>query len=224
MAIDLYYFVCDPLRYHDKVTTKRVVVGILMIRAFSLFFGLGPPVFGGLPEYGMPCEIEPLNSVALSAVLRNINLFVFLLITLSIPMIYYRVFKEARRQQERDENRNLWVFQTKAFKKMAPHAIVLPIFVTTTFFQVAMARAVIGKEQYVLIVADHVAILLFLTVSSIANPIIHSFRLPDFRRACKELCGLPTNPPVAPAPVPRHQDLEMAAITCPGQGEPDTEN
>ncbi|XP_066275314.1 olfactory receptor 4F6-like [Branchiostoma lanceolatum] len=226
MAIDLYHFVCNPLHYHDKVTTKRVVVGILTIRAFSLFFGLAPVAFGGLPENSLFCEYDPANSAAVSAIFRNINLFVFLLATLSALALYCRVFKEARRQQERDENRDLWVFQTKAFKTMAPHAIVLTVSVTTIIFQVAMARALISKEQmlqYALIVIDHVAILLFLTVSSIANPIIHSFRLPEFRRACKELCGLPTKQPAASAP--RHQDMRIAAIAGPDreQGAPATE-
>ncbi|CAH1257334.1 OR6M1 [Branchiostoma lanceolatum] len=224
MAIDLYHFVCNPLHYHDKVTTKRVAVGILTIRAFSLFFGLAPVAFGGLPENSLFCEYDPANSADVSAIFRNINLFVFLLATLSALALYCRVFKEARRQQERDENRDLWVFQTKAFKMMAPHAIVLTVSVTTIIFQVAMARALISKEQmlqYALIITDHVAILLFLTVSSMANPIIHSFRLPEFRRACKEMCGLPRNQPVAPAP--RHRDMGIAAIAGPGQGAPATE-
>ncbi|CAH1257315.1 Hypp1816 [Branchiostoma lanceolatum] len=201
MAIDLYYFV-----------------------AFSLLFGLAPVVFGGLPENSLFCEYDPANSAAVSAIFRNINLFVFLLATLSALALYCRVFKEARRQQERDENRDLWVFQTKAFKMMAPHAIVLTVSVATIIFQVAMARALISKEQmlqYALIVTDYVAIVLFLTVSSMANPIIHSFRLPEFRRACKEMCGLPRNQPVAPAP--RHRDMGIAAIAGPGQGAPATE-
>ncbi|XP_078617679.1 histamine H2 receptor-like [Branchiostoma floridae x Branchiostoma japonicum] len=221
MAVDLYYFVCDPLHYHDKVTTKRVAVGIVVVRAFSFFFGLGPVAFGGLPQNSVVCETDPANSASLSAMLRNINLIVFLLAVFSISMLYYRVYKEARKQQERDENRDLWVFQTKAFKLMAPHAIALTVSVTTTVFQVAMARAVISEEQvsqYGLTVAHHLSILLFLTVSSVANPIIYSFRLPDFRRAIQELCGLPTNTPVV---VPA-RDMEVAAITGSGQGAPAT--
>ncbi|XP_035685663.1 adenosine receptor A2b-like [Branchiostoma floridae] len=224
MAIDLYYFVCDPLHYHDKVTTKRVVVGIVMIRAFSFLFGLGPTAFSGLPKYSLPCEIVPANSASFSAIFRNINLIVFLLVTFFTPTLYYRVFKEARRQQERDENRNLWIFQIKAFKMMVPQAGVWVISVATVIFRVALSQNVISKEQksqYAVMVAEHVSILLFLTVSSIANPIIYSFRLREFRRACKELCALPTNTPPA-VPAPRHEDMEVAAITGPGPGEPAT--
>ncbi|XP_035663372.1 trace amine-associated receptor 5-like [Branchiostoma floridae] len=221
MAVDLYYFVCEPLHYHDKVTTKRVVVGIATIRTLSFLFGLAPVVFFGVPQFD-----QAVNSASSFVIFRNIGLVVFLLVALSIPLLYYQVIKEARRQQERDENRDLWVFQTKAFKMMVPHAIVLTVSVATSIFQVAMARALISDEEqtlpYALIVADHVAILLFLTVSSIANPIIYSFRLPDFRRACKELCGLPTNTPPA-VPARRHGDMEMAVITGSGQGAQVTE-
>ncbi|KAI8501636.1 hypothetical protein Bbelb_209070 [Branchiostoma belcheri] len=183
MAVDLYYFVCHPLHYHDNVTTKRVVLGILAFRVLSLFGGLAPVAFGGLPKY---------NCV------------------------------EARRQQERDENRDLWVFQTKAFKVMVPHIAVLTVSTTTVGFRVAMGRAVITEEHMSLrslMIAERVAILLYLTVSSVANPVIYSFRLPEFRRACRELCGLPTNanPPPPPAPTRRHRqdDTEMATFTGP---------
>ncbi|CAH1250528.1 ADRB2 [Branchiostoma lanceolatum] len=221
MAVDLYHFVRNPLHYHDRVTTKRVIVGIITIRALSLFFGLGYVAFGGLPTYSLLCEYDPANEV--SAIFKNTLLLFYILAVLLITVLYYCVFKEARRQQERDENRDLWIFQTKAFKMMAPHATVLTVSVATIAFQLVMGRALIGKEhmsQHALYIADHVAILLFLTVSSIANPIIYSFRLPEFRRACKELCGLRTNQPVAPAP--RHRDVEMAAITGPGQTAPAT--
>eukprot|EP00058_Branchiostoma_floridae_P019473 XP_002604963.1 hypothetical protein BRAFLDRAFT_92603 [Branchiostoma floridae] len=130
MGLDLYYFVCDPLHYHDKVTTKRVIVGIFATRTYSLLFGLGPLAFSGLPKKGLPCEIDPANSVSF--------------------------------------------------------------------------------------------ILMFLTVSSMANPIVYSFRLREFRRACRELCGLPTNTPPA-VPAQRHRDMEMAAIAGPEQGAPTTE-
>eukprot|EP00058_Branchiostoma_floridae_P007033 XP_002592521.1 hypothetical protein BRAFLDRAFT_69037 [Branchiostoma floridae] len=225
MAVDLYYFVCDPLHYHDKVTTKRVIVAILIIRVYSLLIGLGPTAFSGLPEYSVRCETDSLDSASSSAIFRTINLLLFFLVAFVIQTLYYRVFKEARRQQERDENRDLWIFQTKAFKMMAPHVSVWAISVATVIFRVAMARSVISKEQrlqYAVMVADDVSILLFLTVSSIANPIIYSFRLQEFRRACKELFGLPTNTPPA-VPARRHRDMEMAAISGPGQGAPATE-
>ncbi|XP_019617252.1 PREDICTED: olfactory receptor 5AK2-like [Branchiostoma belcheri] len=230
MAVDLYYFVCHPLHYHDKVTTKRVVLGILAFRAFSLFGGLAPVAVGGLPEYNQRCEFEPANSTTLSAIFRSVNIVFMLLVVLSVLVIYSRIFKEARRQQERDENRDLWVFQTKAFKVMVPHATVLTVCMTTAGFRIATHRGLISEEQmsqHALIVTERVAFLLFLTLSSVANPIIYSFRLPEFRRACRELCGWPTNanPPVA-VPTRRHRqdDTEMAVFTGPGlRGGPASE-
>ncbi|KAI8520342.1 hypothetical protein Bbelb_000960 [Branchiostoma belcheri] len=224
MAVDLYYFVCHPLHYHDKVTTKRVVLGILAFRAFSLFGGLAPVAFSGLPEYNLRCEFDPANSTTLSGIFRSVNLVFLLLVVLSVLVIYWRIFKEARRQQERDENRDLWVFQTKAFKMMVPHATVLAASTATIGFRIAMARAVITEEQMSLrglMIAERAAIVLYLTLSSVANPVIYSFRLPEFRRACRELCGLPTNlnPPAAVVPARRHRqdDAETAAVTGPGR-------
>ncbi|XP_078603165.1 uncharacterized protein LOC144877134 [Branchiostoma floridae x Branchiostoma japonicum] len=220
MATDLYHFVCNPLHYHDKVTTKRVVAGILATRAYSLFLGISSVAFGG--KNTLSCEWEPVNSVSFTSILRSINFLVCTVATLFIAMLYCLVFKEARRQQERDENRNLWVFQTKAFKLMAPQAIVLTVAIVTVCFQIAVGRALISKEnvsQNALIIADHVSILLYLTVSSMANPIIYSFQLPEFRQAFKELCGLPTNTPPA-EPAQRNRDMEMATITGPGQDAP----
>ncbi|XP_019630627.1 PREDICTED: olfactory receptor 6B2-like [Branchiostoma belcheri] len=228
MAVDLYYFVCHPLHYHDKVTTKRVLLGILAFRTLSLVGGLGPVVFGGLPKYNLRCEIDAANSTSVSAILRSTNVLFAILVALSVFIIYCRVFLEAKRQQERDENRSLWVFQTKAFKVMVPHAIVLTASLTTTIFRIATLRAVISEEQMsqrALIVAARVALLLYLTLSSVANPVIYSFRLPEFRRACKELCGWPTNlnPPAVPARRHRQDEVEMATITGPRRRAPASE-
>ncbi|XP_019626358.1 PREDICTED: olfactory receptor 2T7-like [Branchiostoma belcheri] len=223
ISVDLYYFVCHPLHYHDKVTTKRVVLGILTSRAFSLLFGLAPVAFGGLPEYNQRCGREPANSTSLSAIFRNMTILLTLFVVLSVLVIYWRIFKEARRQQERDENRDLWVFQTKAFKVMVPHATILTASTATVVFRVAIWRAVITEEQMsqpALMIAERVAVLLVLTLSSVANPVIYSFRLPEFCRACRELCGLPTNAnPPPPAATRRHcqDDAEMAAVTRPGR-------
>eukprot|EP00058_Branchiostoma_floridae_P025863 XP_002611353.1 hypothetical protein BRAFLDRAFT_73254 [Branchiostoma floridae] len=224
MAVDLYHFVCNPLHYHDKVTTKRVVAGILTIRAYSLFFGIASVAFGGLPKYSVSCELE---SVSFTDIFKAINFIVGILATLYVSMLYCLVFKEAKRQQERDENRNLWVFQTKAFKLMLPHVIVWTVLLATVSYNIAMhmERALISKDhmsQNALIIANHVSILLYLTVSSMANPILYSFRLPEFRQAFKELCGLPTNTPPA-VPARRHRDMEMAAITGPGENAPASE-
>ncbi|XP_019641716.1 PREDICTED: olfactory receptor 10A4-like [Branchiostoma belcheri] len=233
VAIDLYYFVCDPLHYHDKVTTKRVLVGIFTTRALSLFFGfaLAPMAFGGPPKYGVICDYGLGNSFSFHDIFKNTYLIILVLTALSIPVLYCRVFKEARRQQERDENRHLWVFQTKAFKTMVPHATVLTVTVATSVFQVATLRALTSKEQMpprALVVAESVVILMFLTLSSMANPVVYSFRLPEFRRAFRELCGRPNNQ--LPAAVTgtgqgrlgrRQQDrVEMTAITGTSQGGP----
>ncbi|KAI8498080.1 hypothetical protein Bbelb_240240 [Branchiostoma belcheri] len=220
MAVDLYYFVCDPLHYHDKVTTKRVVLGILVFRAFSILFGMAPLAFIG-QNYSR-CEMEPASSTPVATIFMIMNLLFVVLVVVSVPVIYCRVMLEARRQQERDENRDLWLFQTKAFKVMLPHAIVWAASITTTAFHIATVPALNSEEQTsqpALIIAARVALLLYLTLSSMANPVIYSFRLPEFRRACRELCGWRTNanPPAVPARRHRQDDVEMIAITGTGR-------
>ncbi|XP_078687554.1 uncharacterized protein LOC144919813 [Branchiostoma floridae x Branchiostoma belcheri] len=114
---------------------------------------------------------------------------------------------------------------------MVPHATVLTVTVATSVFQVATLRALTSKEQMpprALVVAESVVILMFLTLSSMANPVVYSFRLPEFRRAFRELCGRPNNQ--LPAAVTgtgqgrlgrRQQDrVEMTAITGTSQGGP----
>ncbi|KAI8514452.1 hypothetical protein Bbelb_070430 [Branchiostoma belcheri] len=58
-----------------------------------------------------------------------------------------------------------------------------------------------------------------------ANPVIYSLRLPEFRRACRELCGWRTNanPPAVPARLHRQDEVEMATVTGPRRGAPASE-
>ncbi|CAH1256753.1 OR5B12 [Branchiostoma lanceolatum] len=229
MAIELYYFICQPLHYNTKVTTKRVVFGILAVRAFAMFFGAGSAIIHRLQDSGVSlqtkmCEIEPLTSTSIAAIFRSTCYIVVILAAIAIIIIYYLVFKEARKQQERDENRNLWLCQIKAFKTMAPHITILAVLVASSIFLVVIHRVQNNKhkeESVSLLVASQVAKLIYLTLSSVVNPIIYSFRHPEFRPALRELCGMPQNLPaaMAPPPVRRGQDMEMAVFSTPDPGQ-----
>ncbi|KAI8480207.1 hypothetical protein Bbelb_420620 [Branchiostoma belcheri] len=225
MAIELYYFICYPLHYNSKVTTKWAVIGIVTVRVLALFFGLGPVVIKQLENPGSRiCDRDPLNSTTAAAIFRDIYQIGIILVVLAIIILYCFVFKEARKQQERDENRNLWLCQTKAFKTLAPHVIVLAVSVATLMSMLVLKRAMLTKENAPVTLhrAEKAANILYLTLSSMVNPIVYSVRQPEFRRAMRELCGMTPNAPVAPAastpPIQHGQDMEMAVIDIPDHG------
>ncbi|XP_019641251.1 PREDICTED: olfactory receptor 6C65-like [Branchiostoma belcheri] len=230
MAIELYYFICHPLHYGTNVTTKRVFIGIVSVRAFALFFGVGPTVIKRLQnsDDSLLCQLEPFNSTNPAAIFRNICGLSVVFAVLAILIIYYIVYKEARKQQERDEQRHLWLCQIKAFRKLAPHIVVLAVSVASYLFLVASGRAVLNGGEKVStsrLITVVVANRIFLTVSSMVNPIIYSFRQPEFRRALRELCGLSNSnniPLVPPPPPPVHRGQGVAVINFPVHHDEET--
>ncbi|XP_078574378.1 olfactory receptor 6C65-like [Branchiostoma floridae x Branchiostoma japonicum] len=226
MAVELYYFICQPLHYNGKVTTKRAMFGILAVRAFALLFGAGSAIIqrlqnssGGLHL----CRIDPITSTSTAAIFASICYLGGALAVLAIITIYCLVFKEARKQQERDENRNLWLCQTKAFKTLAPHIIVLAVQLASYIVMIALARVSFYEEEkgVSLLITSQVAKLIYLTLSSVVNPIIYGFRHPEVRRALRELCGTTQNvhAVMAPPPIQRGQDMEMAVFSVPDRGQ-----
>ncbi|CAH1257072.1 OR6C65 [Branchiostoma lanceolatum] len=217
MATDLYHFICNPLHYGSRVTTKRVIIGIVTVRAFALFFGIGPAVIRRLQNSGDSlCQPEPFSSTSPAAIFRNICVVVVVVAVLAILVIYFLVYKEARKQQERDEHRNLWLCQTKAFRTLAPHIIVLVVSVASYLFLVASGRSLLNagaeKASTSRLITVIVANRIFLTLSSMVNPIIYSFRQPEFRRALRELCDVPNNIPLPSTPPPVHRGPDIAVV------------
>ncbi|CAH1256324.1 OR4A15 [Branchiostoma lanceolatum] len=234
MGMELYYFICKPLHYNAEVTTKRVNIGIVAVRATAVIFGIGPVVAKRLQSSGdgLLCAPEPINSTSASAIFRSISQAGIVLAVLAIFLLYYFVLKEARKQQERDENQNLWLCQTKAFKTMAPHVIVVIVSAATLAFVSASFRSLFNGDKKAtasLLITAQVAKLLNITVSSMVNPIVYSFSRPEFRRALRELCGMPPDAPVAQAQPPvqnQGQDTRMVVFDIPdhGQGTSDQES
>ncbi|XP_078575002.1 olfactory receptor 4F5-like [Branchiostoma floridae x Branchiostoma japonicum] len=225
MAVELYYFICKPLHYNGEVTTKSVTIGIAGVRVIAIIFGLGPMVAKRLQSSGdsLLCAPEPIGSTSVSAIFRSISQGGIVLAVLAIFLLYYFVLIEAKKQQERDVDRNLWLYQTKAFKTIAPHFIVVMVSAATLAFVSATFRSVFNgdkKASASLLITAHVAKLLNITVSSMVNPIVYSFCRPEFRQALRELRDMPSDAPVAQAqpPVPTQgQDMEMAVFNVSDQ-------
>ncbi|CAH1267440.1 OR51B5 [Branchiostoma lanceolatum] len=225
MAIELYYYICHPLHYHQKVTTKRVVISTLVVMVFSLLLRVVYIILESLqnPDTTSQCSLEYADITGPAAVIQNIMTGAAILAFLLIFISYFLVFKEAKKQQERDENHNLWLYQTRAFKKLAPHAITLAVWVGTIIMLVTVSHQ--NEKQgasFPLRIATRVAVLLYATLSSMVNPIVYSFRMPNFRRALRETFGWPGNTPAALAPPPddqQRQDVEMAVFSVPDQGQ-----
>ncbi|CAH1241298.1 OR2T2 [Branchiostoma lanceolatum] len=192
MAIDLYYFICHPLRYNTQVTTQKVVIGMLVVDFLAISIGITPvAIAGGMKSSGsLQCAPETLSSIQASAVIRNMGFTFQVIFVLVSVILYYLVFKEARRQQERDANQHLRIYQTKAFKTMAGHVIVFFVFLSATIFLIVSRRAVLVHEENASdaqLIAHKVAVHLFRTLSPMADPLVHSLRTPDFRRALRQV-------------------------------------
>ncbi|XP_035672968.1 olfactory receptor 14K1-like [Branchiostoma floridae] len=231
MATELYHFICNPLHYRSKVTTRRVIIGIVSVRAFALIFGIGQTLIKRLqnPCESLFCQPEAFTSTSPAAIFKNVCIVGVLLAVLAIIIVYYLVYKEARKQQERDEHRNLWLYQTKAFKTLVPHIVVLVVSVASYVFLVASGRALLNdgeKASTSLLITVIVANRIFLTLSSMVNPIVYSFRHPEFRQALGELFS-PTSIPSVPAPVPPPVTLQrrhdVAVIEVPHYHDNDSQ-
>eukprot|EP00058_Branchiostoma_floridae_P008188 XP_002593676.1 hypothetical protein BRAFLDRAFT_108091 [Branchiostoma floridae] len=219
--MELYYFICQPLHYHQKVTTKRVVVGMVGVLAISLLLRVAYIAVENLenPDTTSQCGLQE-DSTGPTDVFQHIMTGSAALAALVIFICYVAILKEARKQQQRDENRDLWLYQTRAFKKLAPHVISLAVWGGTVVLMIVSSRQNVPTKQNAII--TRIGALLYTTLSSMVNPIVYSFRMPDFRRALRETFGWPSNAPVAQAPPPhgqQRQDLEMAVFSGPVRGQ-----
>ncbi|XP_035658261.1 olfactory receptor 2T35-like [Branchiostoma floridae] len=192
MAIDMYYFICHPLRYNTQVSVRKVALGMLVVDVLAISIGITPVAIAGeMKSSGsLQCAPEAIDSVQASAVIRNLGIVFQIIFVLIIFILYYLVFKEARQQQERDANQHLRIYQTRAFKTMGGHVIILLVFLSATIFLIVSRRAVLvheGNPSDAQLIAHKVAVHLFRTLSPMADPLVHSLRVPDFRRALKRL-------------------------------------
>ncbi|XP_019632074.1 PREDICTED: olfactory receptor 6C65-like [Branchiostoma belcheri] len=201
MAIDLYYYICHPLKYETKVTTKRLAIVLGLVDAFSIICGAVPIALVRKAEGNVSCLMKT-RTYQPAFVLRSIGI---VLQILSLPVIiglYYVVLKEAKRQQQRDEQRPVKFYKTKGFKTMFPHVVVFTTSVISAIFMtVTLAEGNEQKEgpSMAVVIVEKAAILLCLTLSPLLNPVVYTLRLPEFRRAVREMCGRPPTAAVAPA-------------------------
>ncbi|XP_035662478.1 olfactory receptor 10P1-like [Branchiostoma floridae] len=209
MAMDVYFFIIHPLHYNDKVTTPRVAWAIAAARTLTFVVALTSVAVGGSGNTQDVSDVlvclpgmnsSPKNTVlAILIVVVPIAVFV----VLAVGALYYRVLKEAREQQHRDEDRHLQLHETQAFRALAPHFTVVLVFVGTAILSFIFARAAQteGASIY-LSVARRVAMLLNLSLSYITDSVVYSLKKADFRRAMGEV--LPFINEQAQPQVPHH--------------------
>ncbi|XP_078581477.1 olfactory receptor 287-like [Branchiostoma floridae x Branchiostoma japonicum] len=215
MAIDIYYFICYPLQYETKVTTSRLAIGMVLVDTFSFICTSLPLILVRDAGGNVSC-LAKTRSFQPAFVIRIIGMVAQGLSVLVIIGLYFIVLKEAKRQQERDEQRPVKFYKTRGFKTMAPLAILLTTTIVSTLFMtvtVAQGNAKDEQPSVAVVILEKAAILLNLTLSSMLNPIIYSLRLPEFRRAVREMCG---RRPTAVAPAVQGSQRRVHVIEVRG--------
>ncbi|XP_054471695.1 putative gustatory receptor clone PTE03 [Anoplopoma fimbria] len=183
MAYDRYVAICQPLHYHNTITSKM----ILKLLAFALIY----PVFSvaacvylasRLPLCGnkIPkvfCANWPV--VKLSCVSTLINNLVGMLVstcTVFLPLAfvmytYIRIILICRKRSSE--------FKSKVMQNCLPHIVTFVNYSITVFCDVALSR--INLEA----LNPFLAIILsleFVVIPPIVNPLVYGLKLPEIRK------------------------------------------
>jgi hypothetical protein len=96
ISIDRYIGVTRPLRYNLIMTKRRVYIMIGFVWTLSLIVSLAPEIGWKSPQKSKSvCEVN--EDLAYAFFSASISFYIPLVIIL---IVYYRIFKEARRQMK----------------------------------------------------------------------------------------------------------------------------
>ncbi|KAM9709345.1 olfactory receptor 4B13-like [Menidia menidia] len=183
MAYDRYIAVCQPLHYHNKMSS-RMVTKLLTLAWIYPAFSVSICVYlaSRLPLCGntIPkifCANWPVVKLSCVPTLLNnlIGMFVSI-ITVFLPLFfvlytYVRILLVCRKYSSE--------FKRKALQSCLPHIVTFVNFSITVFCDVALSR--INLEE----LNPFVAIILsleFVVIPPILNPLVYGLKLPEIRR------------------------------------------
>ncbi|XP_051260398.1 olfactory receptor 6N1-like [Dicentrarchus labrax] len=183
MAYDRYVAVCQPLHYHNKMTSKlvsKLVFLAWIYPAFSVavcvYLASRLPLCGNkIPK--VFCANWPV--VKLSCVTTVLNNLVGMFVSTStvfLPLAfvlytYARIFLVCRKRSKE--------FKGKVIQSCLPHIITFVNYSITVFCDVALSRTNLENINPFLAV---ILSLEFVVIPPILNPLVYGLKLPEIRK------------------------------------------
>ena len=177
ISIERYICISSPLTYHEKMSTTKVLVAILIIWLFSIFMAALNLIIWSVPP--------PVYEIIVSVLCFFIPLVVML-------VCYMKIYKAARHQIKKmiltvqgSPKKFLLSKELKAAKTVAAviGAFVIcwgPFFVLNLIFGLCKSCSPLPEESVLAAKWLHY-------VNSVLNPIIYACMNKDFRAAFKKL-------------------------------------
>ncbi|XP_038576865.1 olfactory receptor 142-like [Micropterus salmoides] len=182
MAYDRYVAVCQPLHYHNKITSK-VVSKLVALAWIYPVIAVATPVYlaSRLPLCGNKiskvfCSNWPV--VKLSCVTTVINNLVGMFMTIStvfLPLVfvlytYARIFLVSRKRSAE--------FKGKVIQSCLPHITTFVNYSITVFCDIALSRTNLEELNPFLAV---ILSLEFVVIPPIVNPVVYGLKLPEIK-------------------------------------------
>ncbi|XP_035532717.1 olfactory receptor 6N1-like [Morone saxatilis] len=193
MAYDRYVAVCQPLYYHNKMTSKLVSKLVFLAGLYPTFsiavcvyLAFRLPLCGNkIPK--VFCANWPV--VKLSCVTTVINNMVGMFVSINtvfLPLAfvlytYARIFLVCRKRSKE--------FKGKVIQSCLPHIITFVNYAITVFCDVALSRIDLEDMNPFLAV---ILSLEFVVIPPILNPLVYGLKLPEIRKLIlRMLCSKP---------------------------------
>ncbi|XP_016845621.1 histamine H2 receptor [Nasonia vitripennis] len=186
IAIDRYLAIVHPLKYPEYVTDKVVYGTIGFVWSCAIFISTMPTYWNNY-DVNNGCE---LGTVVPRYFTVAILTPMFLTVWLSIFLLYWRIWKEAKTHAQRWKRNGFLNFDSSHWKSIQVVLLILGCFsicwlpyVVVAFTQVINARKQPSPTLY------RVMFSIAMSNSGI-NPIIYAWKNPSFRRAFQRLLRL----------------------------------